>query len=149
MMFHPSSLRHRPSPAEDASSYKTMFYSNVFSDIDICCECFEKISSHLRDHLQLTPIQSWFQRSHNDKKVTIVNCDICHKKFSVDQQNETTHNKATMAILLRDSELSVADIAKATSSFPWYGTKSRLFDVLSNGGYDIETAAQLSEAMLK
>mmetsp|Transcript_16642 Transcript_16642/g.22475 ORF Transcript_16642/g.22475 Transcript_16642/m.22475 type:complete len:183 (+) Transcript_16642:33-581(+) len=123
-------------------SGRIVVYANKRDDVDVCVKCFPKMSSSLKNRLNLQPFYNWRDRGHN-VSASQFTCDIC----SECQSEPTT--KLSIAISLVNSGLAPADISRACSRFDYNGTKNEFRNALQRAGYDNSRANALSELIFR
>jgi len=122
---------------------RIVVYANKRDDVDVCVKCFPKMSSSLKNRLNLQPFYNWRDRGHNVSIASQFTCDIC----SENQSEPTT--KLSIAISLVNSGLAPADISRACSRFDYNGTKYEFRNALQRAGYDNSRANALSGLILR
>ena len=129
-------------PFRNASNFGRMIvvYANKRDDIDVCVKCFPKMSSFMKNRLNLQPFYNWRDRGHNNASVAShFTCDVCSEKQSEPQ------TKLSVAIKLVNSGLDPAQIALACSRFDYNGTINEFRNALQQAGYHNSSATELSE----
>ena len=128
-------------PFRNASNNgRIVVYANKRDDIDVCVKCFPKMSSFMKNRLNLQPFYNWRDRGHNNASVAShFTCDVCLEKQSEPQ------TKLSIAIKLVNSGLDPAQIALACSRFDYNGTINEFRNALQQAGYHNSSATELSE----
>lgn len=127
----------------------TLIYSNRDKDIDVCLSCYPKLSSNLKDFLDLKPL---FKDDFEKKEESISKeegsyfCDICGINVFVGTGPQT---KLQILLKLKDLKLDVSALSGACASSPWSLGFEDLHKDLVNGGFDKALAKAVCDTLTK